>query len=130
MCWIYMWCFTLGQQEERENVFRLNQLRQVITKLKADYRYNLKVDLFYRLIESCYQHSNYKTLNVLYETMCRYDVQPDNRIKQMHFFLRREDFKAQKLSSLSKDKELPRPDPKRRQTGLAQSAIERFNQPR
>ncbi len=85
MCWIYMWCFTLSLQDEKENVFRLNQLRQVIGKLKADYRYNLRVDLFYLLIELCYRHSSYKVSHTLYETMCRYDVVPDNRIKLLHF---------------------------------------------
>jgi hypothetical protein len=24
MIWIYMWCFTLGKQQEKENIFRLN----------------------------------------------------------------------------------------------------------
>jgi hypothetical protein len=24
MAWIYMWCFTLGVQDEKENIFRLN----------------------------------------------------------------------------------------------------------
>jgi len=26
LCWIYLWCFTLGLQDEKENIFRLNQL--------------------------------------------------------------------------------------------------------
>lgn len=74
-------------------MFRLNQLKQVIGKLKADYRYNLKVDLFYLLMETCYHHSTYKVSNAIYDTMCRYDVTSDNRIKLMHFDHRREDIK-------------------------------------
>ena len=27
MCWLYMWCYTLTEQDENERVFRLNQLR-------------------------------------------------------------------------------------------------------
>lgn len=93
MSWIYMWCFTLKEQKETESIFRLNQLIQVIGKLKADYRYNLKVDLFFLLIYTCYHNSSYKISKKIYDTMCQYDVLPDNRIKLMHFDHRREDIK-------------------------------------
>lgn len=96
MSWIYMWCFTLQFQDEKEAIFRLNQLRQVIGKLKADFRHNLKADLFYLLMETCYHHSTYKISHILYETMCRYDVVPDNKIKMLHFDHRREDIKREK----------------------------------
>lgn len=96
MCWIYMWCFTVGLQDDKEHVFRLNQLRQVIGKLKANLRFNLRTDLFYLLIEICYRHASYKMAHTIYETMCRYDVVPDNRIKLLHFDHRQEDIKAQR----------------------------------
>jgi len=41
-CWIYMWCLTLSEWDEKEKYFRLNQLRQVIGHLKADCRVNLR----------------------------------------------------------------------------------------
>lgn len=85
MTWIYIWCFTLGVQDDKENIFRLNQLRQVLSKLKSDFRFNLKTDLFFLLIDACYNHASYKISSIIYETMIRYDVAPDNRIKLMQF---------------------------------------------
>lgn len=95
MCWIYIWTFTLTSQDEQESIFRVNQLRQVISKLKAHYRFNLKTDLFYLLISTVYHHSTYKTLSMIFDTMNSYEIVPDNRIKLMQFDCRREAIKQQ-----------------------------------
>ena len=102
ICWIYVWCFTLSFQDEREAIFRMNQLREVLRKLKANYRFNLKTDLFYLMIDACYHYSSYKISHTIFETMQQYDVQPDNRIKLMHFDHRREAIKKQKSEHLEK----------------------------
>lgn len=83
--WIYMWCFTLKEQDPAERIFRLNQLRQVIGKLQSEYRINLKVDLFVLLIEACFKFGTFKMTRVVYEVMQRYQIIPDNRIRLIHF---------------------------------------------
>jgi hypothetical protein len=92
--WIYLWCFTLKEQDPGERIFRLNQLRQVIGKLKSEYRINLKVDMFYLLIEACYKNGTFKMTQKVYETMERYEILPDNRIRLMHFDHHRQDIIA------------------------------------
>jgi len=66
----------------------------VIKKLRADYRYNFKSDLFYLLIHTCYHNSTFKISHTIYETMNQHEVIPDNRIKLMHFDHRREAIKT------------------------------------
>lgn len=74
----------------------MNQLKQVVGKLKGDYRFNLKTDLFYQLMETCYYHSTYENAYSIYTMMDRYDVLPDNAIKFMMFEQRAASLKQQK----------------------------------
>ena len=66
LCWVYIWCFTLSYQDEKETIFRMNQVKQILKNLKAQYRFNFKPDLYYVIIRSCYYHSNFKVCDAIF----------------------------------------------------------------
>lgn len=72
----------------------------MLGKLKSDFRFPLRTDLFFLLIDACYHHASYKIASTVYDTMVRYDVAPDNRIKLMQFNQRKEDIKQQQKRPL------------------------------
>ena len=63
--------------------------------LSLEFRFNLKLDLFTLLMETCYYYSTYKIANTIFETMFRYGCVPDKRIKQLHFDKKARDVKEQ-----------------------------------
>jgi predicted DNA-binding antitoxin AbrB/MazE fold protein len=50
--------------------------------------------MFYLLIEACYKNGTFKMTQKIYETMERYEILPDNRIRLMHFDHHRQDIIA------------------------------------
>ena len=93
MSWVYMWCFTLSQQEKKEHQFRLSQLKQVIQTLNNEYSFVLKQDLFYLLIHASYYNSTYPITHDIYEFITRLDVTPNDEVKRLYWDHRREDSK-------------------------------------
>ena len=85
LCWIYMWCGTFKQQERKEKFFRLNQLIQVIAKLKAKCMPQIDTELFALIIDTCYKDGEFKMTKKVYETMRRYETPPNNGILLRYF---------------------------------------------
>ena len=46
---------------------------------------NLRTDLFFLLIDTCYHHGHFKMTSRIYETMLRFECVSDNRIKLRYF---------------------------------------------
>lgn len=89
--WIMIWCGTLKYQRKEEQHFRLNQLTQVMAKLKSDYIMAPSVDMFYNIIYACFWYGDFKMTQHVYERMETLKVNPDARIKYLLFQKERKD---------------------------------------
>ena len=85
LCWIYMWCGTLWQQEKKEQLFRTNQLLQVISKLKAKSVLLPDTEIFYLIIETCVSWGMFKMTRRVYESMRSCRIPPSNPIFRCFF---------------------------------------------
>jgi pentatricopeptide repeat protein len=99
LCWIYMWCGTLWQQEKKEQLFRTNQLLQVISKCKAKAVCLPDTEIFYMIIDTCYKYGMFKMTKRVYDAMRLCRILPSNAIFQCYFQHQK---KEQKISR-SKD---------------------------
>lgn len=85
LCWIYMWCGTLFQQDKKEQLFRTNQLLQVISKLKAKSLCLPDTKIFFLIIDTCYRHGMFKMTKRVYESMRSCHILPSNAIFRCFF---------------------------------------------
>ena len=85
LCWIYMWCGTLWQQDKKEQLFRTNQLLQVISKLKAKSVCLPDTEIFYLIIDTCYRYGMFKMTRRVYESMRSCRILPSNAIFRCFF---------------------------------------------
>ena len=85
LCWIYMWCGSLWQQDKKEQLFRTNQLLQVISKLKAKSVCLPDTEIFYLIIDTCYRYGMFKMTRRVYESMRSCRILPSNAIFRCFF---------------------------------------------
>ena len=103
-----MWCGTIDQQEDRERFFRLNQLIQVISKLKAKCGFKIDTDLFFLIIDICNRDGDFRMTKRVYEKMRQYNTPANSAIFQLYFQQQRRELKArkkEKLSTLNRQRE-------------------------
>lgn len=56
-----------------------------MAKLKTEQDLSLGSDLFYLLMETCFQHLPYKSTHIIFETMVRLGAKVDYKVKLVHF---------------------------------------------
>ena len=80
-----MWCGSLWQQDKKEQLFRTNQLLQVISKLKAKSVCLPDTEIFYLIIDTCYRYGMFKMTRRVYESMRSCRILPSNAIFRCFF---------------------------------------------
>lgn len=65
----------------------------MIGKLRNDFNYVMGADLFYLLMEACFNHAPYANAHIIYDTMTRLGAIADYRVKLVHFDHQRNDIK-------------------------------------
>ena len=84
--WIFVWCFTISQQQRRELTFRISQLKAILARLTSEYEYVVNADLFFLLMETCYNHGvSYEQAHSIYEALEKWGALQDNRVRSLHF---------------------------------------------
>lgn len=100
-CWVMMWCLTLSEQQKNEIWFRLKQLLQVLQQLNIDNQVN-KTDLYFLMIDTTFKNSEFRITKNLYETMVRFCIPIDGRIKVRQYLHFKKDLKKAKDEAKAK----------------------------
>ena len=85
LCWIFMWCGTLWQQDKKEQLLRTNQLLQVISRCKNKATKFADTEMFYMIIDACYKYGMFKMTKRVYGAMQTCHILPSNAIFQCYF---------------------------------------------
>ena len=75
-----MLCGTLGAQESQERHARLNQLFEVLTKLRKKCDYKLNVDVFEFILHFTQKYGDFEMTRTVCDKMWQYDMVASNEV--------------------------------------------------